>query len=36
MRSTGGRTYRASHFLWSPRGEPLAPLRDLRRLSLEP
>jgi hypothetical protein len=36
MRSTGGRTYRASHFLWSPHGEPLTPLRDLRRLSLEP
>jgi NAD(P)H dehydrogenase (quinone) len=35
MRSTGGRTYRASHFLWSPRGETLTPLRDLW-LSLDP
>lgn len=30
------RKHRASRFLWSKRGEPLAPVRDLWRLSLEP
>ena len=30
------RKYRASRFLWSRRGEPLTPVRDLWRLSLEP
>jgi 5-methylcytosine-specific restriction protein B len=30
------RKYRASRFLWSKRGEPLSPVRDLWRLSLEP
>jgi 5-methylcytosine-specific restriction protein B len=30
------RKYRASRFLWSRRGEPLPPVRDLWRLSLEP
>jgi hypothetical protein len=36
MRSTGDRKYRASRFLWSCRGEPLRPVRDVWRLSLEP
>jgi hypothetical protein len=36
MRSTGGRKYRASRFLWSPRREAVTPARDLWRLSLEP
>ena len=36
MRSTGGRKCRASRFLGSPRGEPLTPVPDLWRLSLEP
>jgi len=30
------RKNRASRFLWSKRGEPLSPVRDLWRLSLEP
>jgi hypothetical protein len=36
MRSTGDRKYGASRFLWSRRGEPPTPVRDLWRLSLEP
>ena len=30
------RKYRASRFLWSRRGDPLPPVRDLWRMSLEP
>jgi len=30
------RKQRASRFLWSRRGDPLPPVRDLWRLSLEP